>query len=397
MASPDCVPGSRRQPRILIVAGEASGDLHAANLIAAIRARLPQAEFFGIGGRRMREQGCRILVPCEEVSAMGLVEPLLHLRPILRAFRRLKRLLRSDEPPDLLITIDFQEFNLKLARAAKRAGVPVLHYVSPQVWAWRPGRTRKVAASVNKLAVIFPFEPACYDGLELDVRYVGHPLLDDLQPPMEPAAFRQSHGLEPAATVVGLFPGSRQGEIRYNLGLLADTARLLQQQRPELRFLLPVAPSLQQEEIQRVLAGRGVEVTLLTDASIYDVAAACDAIASVSGTVTLQIALVGTPLVILYRAAELTYRVARRLVKLPWIGLPNIVAGRLVVRELIQQEATPTALAAEIRRLLEDQDYRRGVEQGLAEIRSRMGEAGGSARIAQMAVELLSDDTLENQ
>jgi len=214
---------------------------------------------------------------------------------------------------------------------------------------------------------------------------------------MEPAAFRQSHGLEPAATVVGLFPGSRQGEIRYNLGLLADTARLLQQQRPELRFLLPVAPSLQQEEIQRVLAGRGVEVTLLTDASIYDVAAACDAIASVSGTVTLQIALVGTPLVILYRAAELTYRVARRLVKLPWIGLPNIVAGRLVVRELIQQEATPTALAAEIRRLLEDQDYRRGVEQGLAEIRSRMGEAGGSARIAQMAVELLSDDTLENQ
>ncbi len=328
------------QRRALIVTGEASGDLHGANLIRAAREVDPGLAFFGVGGKRMAEAGCEILIPGETLAVMGLVEVLGHFPVIFRAFRRLKRLLTANSRPDLLILIDFPDFNLRLARVAKRVGVPVLYYVSPQVWAWRRGRVKKIARVVDKLAVIFPFEPEFYRGQDIEVEYVGNPLLDEAQVGREREAITGAYGLDPLQPVVGLFPGSRRNELKYILETILAAADLLHQRFPGIQFLLPVAPSLEAEEFHRRLAGRALPVTVIHD-NIYDVANACDAVICVSGTVTLQTALVGTPMAILYQMAPLTYQIGRRLVRLPHVSLANIVAGREVVREFIQEAGYP--------------------------------------------------------
>lgn len=370
--------------RALIVTGEASGDLHGANLIRAARVVDPDLAFFGVGGQRMAEAGCNILIAGEELAVMGLVEVAGHFPVILRAFNRLKAILRGSERPDLLILIDFPDFNLRLAGEAKKAGVPVLYYVSPQVWAWRRGRVKKIARVVDRLAAIFPFEPAFYQGLDIEVEYVGNPLLDEAKVECGRDEFRRRNGIDPARPLVGLFPGSRRNELKYNFDTILGAAELIHRHHPQVSFLLPVAPSLNREEIARRLTGSPLPVTLVQD-SIYDVANACDAVLSVSGTVTLQIALVGTPMAILYRMAPLTYAVGRRLVKVPYIGLANIVAGEGVVREFIQDEASAENLAAEIVRILDEPEYERRIRQGLSRVRERMGEPGCSTRVARMA------------
>jgi lipid-A-disaccharide synthase len=318
---------------------------------------------------------------------MGLVEVLGHFPVILRAFNRLKALLYGPERPDVLILIDFPDFNLRLARQAKQAGVPVLYYVSPQVWAWRRGRVHKIARVVDRLAAIFPFEPEFYGGLDIEVEYVGNPLLDEARVERSREEFLRACGLDPGRPVVGLFPGSRRNELKYNFETIVAAAQLLQGQIPGVQFLLPVASSLQPAAIRERLEGKALEVTLMEE-SIYDTANACDAIITVSGTVTLQIALAGTPMAILYQMAPLTYAIGRRLVKVPHIGLANIVAGQGVVREFIQEQANPAAVAGEIVRILEDAEYNRTIRRGLAQVRARMGEPGCSARVARMASEM---------
>jgi len=375
---------------ILIVTGEASGDLHGANLIRAARELEPALHFSGIGGARMEAAGCEILVRGEEIAVMGLVEILGHFPVIRRAFNRLKAQLQGPEPPDALVLIDFPEFNLRLAKVAKAAGVPVLYYVSPQVWAWRRGRVKQIAAVVDRLAAIFPFEPELYQGLAIKVEYVGHPLLDEFHLGAERAAYLEGLGIDPARPVVGIFPGSRYNELRYNFDVMLDAAGLLREHRPDVAFLLPVAPSFRREDLQARLARRDLPVTLV-QGSIYDAANACDAVLAVSGTVTLQIALAGTPLAIVYRMAPLTYAIGRRLIKVPHIGLANIVAGEGVVREFIQDRATPASLAAEIGRILDDPDYARQLRQGLHRVRERLGEPGCSARVAGMLLSLLQE------
>ena len=336
----------------------------------------------------MRQAGCDILLPCEAISAMGFVEVLTHWRPIRQAFLQLKALLQGDSPPDMLLTVDFQEFNLRLAAAAKKAGVPVVHYVSPQLWAWRPGRARKVAAVVDKLAAILPFEPGYYAGLDIDVRYVGHPLLDDYRLELPAGALRKQLGIAPGTSVVGLFPGSRRNELKYNLPTLVATAKRLHAANPTLQFMVPVAPTLTEEPFRQVFADAGI-MAHVTRQPIYDVIAACDVVAAVSGTVTLQVALGGTPLVIFYKMAPLSYQIAKRLVNIFAVGLPNIIAGRFIVRELIQDQATAESLAAEIQKLLTDTAYRDQVATDLATVRYKMGAPGSSQRVAAMALELL--------
>nr|WP_320115671.1 lipid-A-disaccharide synthase [uncultured Desulfuromonas sp.] len=377
-------PGPRRA---LIVTGEASGDLHGANLIKAAQQLDPELTFCGVGGEKMAAAGCDILIPSSELSVMGLVEVVRHLPRIWRVFQQLKQLLFSAQPPDVVILIDSPDFNLRLARQAKKAGIPVLYYVSPQVWAWRKGRVKGISAVVDRLAAIFPFEPDCYRGYPIDVRYVGHPLLDEAGVSDDVEAIRQRYQLSGQGPTIGLFPGSRQNELTYSFPTIVETAAQLALAYPEADFVVPLAPGVAEEQLRPQLEAAGVNATFVRD-SIYDTAAVCDVVLCVSGTVTLQVALVETPMAILYKAAPLTYTIGKHLVSVEFIGLPNIVAGKSIIREFIQDDANPQALTEEIQRILNDETYHKTMKQHLADVRHRMGEPGCSGRVAQMAIEL---------
>jgi lipid-A-disaccharide synthase len=383
----DRVPDENNVRRAMIVTGEASGDLHGASLIRAAKAIDPGLSFFGAGGSCMAAEGCEIVIPSEELAVMGLVEVVGHLPVLWQAFRRLKSLLRGKHRPDVLVLIDFQEFNLLLARQAKRAGVPVLFYIGPTVWAWRQGRVKSIARAVDRLAVIFPFEPAYYANEEIAVEYVGHPLLDEAQVTRERSDFLQGAGLDPMRPVVGLFPGSRKSELRYNLPVILEAAGLILRQIPGVQFLLPVASSFTREDMVDRLGDCTVPVQLVQE-SIYNTINACDAIISVSGTVTLQIALIGTPMAIVYKTAPLNFAIGRRVVRVAHIGLANIVVGREVVREFVQDAASAENIAGEIIKILKEPDYNAMIRRDLAGIRREMGEPGCARRVARMASEM---------
>ena len=376
--------------RIMIVTGEASGDLHGAKLMSAITAQLPDTKFFGVGGKNMAAKGCEILIPGEELAVMGIVEIVGHLPVILRAFNKVKREFYGSNKPDALVLIDFPEFNLRLARQAKKAGIPVLYYVSPQVWAWRRGRVKKIAAVVDSLAAIFPFEPAFYDGQDILVKYVGHPLLDEFEEAGNCQNLRSRLQIAQNKKVVGLFPGSRHNELRYMLDTLVESAQLIFDKEPESHFLVPVANTLSLADIQSHFPSKlPVSFIESDDATIYDVACSCDTILTVSGTVTLQIALVGTPMAIFYKVSPLTYSIGKRLIKVDHAGLANIVAESRIAPEFIQDMATPQNLADEALRVLNDSQYACDMRSALEQVHTKLGEPGCSARVADMLLDLL--------
>ena len=382
-----------KKSRVMIVASEASGDIHGAKVIKAVQELSPSTTFTGVGGQRMSAAGCEILIPGEDLAVMGLVEVVGHLPVVWRSLQKLKKVLHGDMRPDALVLIDSPEFNLRLAKYAKRAGVPVLYYVSPQVWAWRRGRVRTIAGVVDKLAAIFPFEPEFYRGLDIDVRYVGHPLLDEFRITRSRQALLEDLQVSPDRPVVGLFPGSRRNELKYMLGTLVATAEQLLCRQPDINFLVPVASTLTREEIaSRFPSGIPVTFVDADEASIYDIANACDAIASVSGTVTLQIALVGTPMVIFYKLSPVSYAIGKLLVKIDHFGLANIVAGKRIVKELVQDEANAEVISAEILRILHDDAYAQQLRSDLASIQQDLGDPGCSERVAEMLLELIEKD-----
>ncbi len=375
--------------RIMIVAGEASGDLHGSNLVKEALRIDPGLSFFGIGGRRMRDEGVAILVDSSEMAVVGLVEVISHSRVIYRAYSILKKIIRSD-PPDLLILIDYPDFNLHLAKVAKRAGVKVLYYISPQVWAWRAGRVKKIARLVDRMAVVFPFEVPFYEKEGVPVSFVGHPLVDTVHPTMTRPEAQACFSLDPHKKTVGLFPGSRKGEIRNLLATIMDAAAFLRKHYPELQFILPLASSLSGADIAPFIGSNPLNIRVV-EGKIYDVMQVCDAIISVSGTVTLEAALMGVPMVIIYRVSPLTYAVGKRLIKVDHIGICNIVAGERVVRELIQDDAEPGWIAAEIGRILSDEAYAREMRAKLAGVKAKLGAGGGSARVAKLLVEMVKE------
>jgi len=371
----------------MIVAGEASGDSYGADVVQQALLLDPGFHFFGIGGVRMRAAGVTTLVDSAEMAVMGLVEVLRHFRVISAAFKKLKNILQ-DDPPELLILIDYPGFNIRLAHAAKKAGVKVLYYISPKVWAWKSGRIKSIAASVDHIAVIFPFEVPLYQKAGLPVTFVGHPLLDMVDVRMKPDDAAISFGLDPGQKIVGLFPGSRRSEIERILPTILDAAGRLQRQFPDLQFVLPLASTLQDGDLLPILAGVNIPV-IITRERIHDLIRACDAIIAASGTVTLEIALIGTPMVIVYRLAPLTYWLAKRLVKVRHIGLCNIVAGETVVKELIQHDATPAAISAEMERILGNVLYASEMKQRLSAVRSQLKCGGASANVARLALSLM--------
>jgi lipid-A-disaccharide synthase len=383
--TPPCDNTSLR--RVMIVAGEASGDIYGADLVRQSHQMDPGLRYFGIGGVRMREAGVVTLVDSADMAVMGLVEVISHFGVISAAFKKLKRIL-LDNPPELLILIDYPGFNLRLANVAKKAGVKVLYYISPKVWAWKAGRVKAIAACVNHIAVIFPFEVPLYEKAGVPVTFVGHPLLDLVDVNMKRDDAAKSFGLDPSRKTVGLFPGSRRSEIERMLPTILESARCLQEQFSDVQFVLPLASTLQESDCLPQLEAAGIPV-IITRERIHDLIRACDAVISVSGTVTLEVALIGTPMVIIYKLAPLTYALAKRLVKIEHIGLCNIVAGETVVKELIQQNATPDRISAEIEKILGNVLYANEIKQKLAAVRSQLKCGGASANVARLIQSIL--------
>jgi lipid-A-disaccharide synthase len=379
--------GNVANKRIMIIAGEASGDLHGSSLVREALALDPSLHFFGIGGSLMRSEGVDTLVDAREMAVVGLVEVIAHFPTIFRAFRKMENILKQN-PPDLLILIDYPDFNLRLAKVAKSLGVEVLYYISPQVWAWRVGRVKKIARIVDHMAVVFPFEVPFYEKEGLPVTFVGHPLVDSVRPTRSREDAQELFGIDPHRKTVGLFPGSRKQEIRKHLPLLLDSARLLQARFPDLQFILPLASSLERADVSPYLDSSGIDVNVI-EGKGHDVIQVCDAIISVSGTVTLEIALLGVPMVIIYRVSPMTYQVGKRLIRVDHIGICNIVADERVVRELIQHDAEPSAIAEEIARILTDPSYADTIRSGLARVRKRLGGGGCSSRVARIVLEML--------
>jgi lipid-A-disaccharide synthase len=374
--------------RVMIIAGEASGDLHAARLVNGVRKTHPEIRFYGIGGSEMRQAGVNILVDSSELAVVGLIEVLVHRKVIFAALNRMRELLHSD-PPDLLILTDYPDFNLRLAQTAKDAGVKVLFYISPQVWAWRQGRVRKIRRIVDMMAVVFPFEADFYSRHQVPVRYVGHPLADEVHASADRTTLLRQFGLDSDCPVVGLFPGSRKSEIRRLLPIILNSAERLKRQFPDLQFLLPIASTLTGAELEPYLARHPALSVVTVAGRPYDVMQACDAIVTVSGTVTLEIALIGTPMVIINKLAWLTYQIVRHMVKLEHIGLCNIVAAEPLVPELIQHAARPKRIADEIARMLTDEDYQQGIRENLSRVRALLAQPPAQGDVSDLTLEML--------
>lgn len=341
---------------IALVAGELSGDLLGADLMAALRTHYPHARFSGIGGPGMIKQGLRSLVPLERLAVMGLVEVLRHLPELLRIRRRLYRELLAD-PPAVFIGIDAPDFNLGLERRLRIRGIPTVHYVSPSVWAWRPWRVRKIARSVDLMLTLLPFEAAFYQRHGVPVRYVGHPLADTITPHNDPLLARQSlHLAVPTGgRIVALLPGSRRGEVGRLGPLLLDTAAWIWARRPEVHFLLPAATPELFEILESMRAERTPMLPLtLVQGRSREVMAAADVVLLASGTATLEAMLLKRPMVVAYRVAPVTAWIARRLLTVSHFALPNLLAGRALVPEFVQDAATVDHLGPAVLRWLDD-------------------------------------------
>lgn len=385
-----------RPLRIGIVAGEASGDILGAGLIRALRQRYPQVRFEGIAGELMLKEGCEPLYPLERLSVMGLVEVLGRLPELLRERRRLVRYF-IDNPPDLFIGIDAPDFTLGMERKLKAAGIPTVHYVSPSVWAWKRKRIYKIKQSTDLLLSLFPFEAEIYQPTQQNLRFVGHPLADEIPAAIDFSAARKRY-CSPAGgerPMVALLPGSRGSEIKYLARPFLETARWLQAQRPELHFVLPAANQYRFEQLQDLVNEdfNDLNLSLVLQGS-REVMAVSDAILIASGTATLEACLLQKPMVVAYRMASLTYRIYSRLIKSRWVSLPNVLAGEEMVPEVLQEGVEPEVLGPLVLRALEDEPYRKRLARVFGVIGEQLRQ-DASERAADAVIELLESRRAE--
>jgi lipid-A-disaccharide synthase len=373
------------RPKIFISAGEASGEHYAAQLIPAIRKLVPDAEFFGLGGQRMEALGFRRIVRAEDVAVMGITEIIRHIPHIYGEYRKLKASIAA-EHPDASILIDFPDVNLSLARTLHGLGIPVIYFVSPQLWAWKKYRIRRVRRYVDRMLVIFPFEESFYRDHGVKATFVGHPLAEVPLPSISRKEFADQYGLDPSKSWVGLLPGSRFKEIRLNLPEMIEAASQL---HPSCEFLLPLAPTLTPEHIDQVramLPANGPRIILVDDArtTLYHARASVVA----SGTATVEAALIGNPFIVVYRVSKVTYSVARRVVKVPYVAMVNLIAGREVVPELIQDDFTAANVVSHLQNLLCDEAVRSRIQADLAKV-------GASLHSARSPIEQVAGITME--
>ena len=372
-------------PRLLVVSGEPSGELYAALLVRHLRELRPGLEVFGLGGDHLQAEGATLLAHVRDLAVIGLLEVLSHLRELRAVFRRVLDEVDRD-PPAAAVLVDYPDFNLRLARQLHRRGIPVVYYVSPQVWAWRRGRVQAIRETVARMLVIFPFEEALYREAGVPVEFVGHPLVD-LEPPSDRGDFLRSHGVSPERDVIAVLPGSRPKEIAHNLPGLAGAIASLHAWRPDLEFLLPLAPAIDPALLEPAL--RGLPVRLIPHGNSRNVLAASQAAMVASGTATVEAAIQGAPMVVVYRLSRLTHFLGRRFVKVPHVAMVNLIAGKRAVPELIQHDFTPERVAAEVRSLLGQPDRREAMKRDLEEVRRRLGARGASERAAAAVNALL--------
>jgi len=368
---------------IMLSAGEASGDLHGGTLCAALRELAPGLRLVGMGGARMAAAGMDIVADPTGHAVVGASEAVSRLPTLYAAYRALVRRLRQ-ERPRALVLIDFPEFNMRLARRARREGVPVVYFIPPQLWAWRKGRLRLMARLASRVLAVFPFERALYEEAGVPVEFVGHPLLDVLPLDLTRGEARRRLLLGADATVVGLLPGSRREEVTRLLPPMLEAAGRLAARDGRRRFLLGLAPSVDRRLVEGPLAARGTAVPAIEvlEQRTHEIMAASDALLIASGTATLEAALLGAPMVVCYRVSRVTEVVSRLLIRLRWISLPNIVSGRAIVPEILQGAVSGQRLALEAERLLVDREAARSQRQAFDDLRGKLGEPGVGRRAA---------------
>jgi len=371
---------------VTILAGEASGDQHGAKLVSAMQKKTPSLFFCGMGGDALRRAGVRIVVEASELTVVGITEVFVKIPAILKGMAKIKKLLSSLKP-DLLILIDFPDFNLHIAAVAKKLDIPVLYYISPQIWAWRQGRVKRISQLVDHMAVILPFEQRFYKEHNVPVTFVGHPLLDANLP----AAVPDLNAGPNVPTVIGLVPGSRDIEIIRHLPVMLDSADILTKRLEQVTFIISHAPSVERKRIQAVIEGHHLraKVEVISD-GVEKVFERCDAIVAASGTVTLQAAIYGIPMVIIYKVSPVSAWLAKALIRLPNVGLVNLVAGRELVPELLQENATGDNIAQAIQKLLNDEEEFHHLKHQLIALRDMLGGGGASERVADLALEMLT-------
>ena len=374
--------------RILISAGEASGDIHAAAVTAAIKKIDSSAEVFGMGGDALRNAGGEVLFDIKDHGVMGFVEVLKKL-PALFKLRDDFEKVMDERKPDCLITVDYPGFNMKLAKLAHDKGIPVVSYIAPSAWAWHKSRAKKVAKIVDKVACIFPFEYDVYKEAGAPVEFVGHPLVDIVKPKMSQAEAMTFAGKEEGKKLILLMPGSRLMEIEKMLPTLLEAAKLIKKQLPEVSFVMPRAGTIPISLLEEKIKASGLEVKI-TEGNNYDLFSVADLALATSGTVTLEAALCGLGSVIVYKTNPVTYFIAKLVVNIPHIGLPNIVAAKSVLPELIQNDFTPAKVAQEALALLESERNAK-MKEGLAYVKERLGKPGAVGRVAESVLKIAGE------
>ncbi len=376
-----------KSKKILLVAGETSGDLHGSHLVEAIQRIHPEIQFLGVGGEGLKSAGMKLLYPSHALSVVGITEVFAKLGSILKALRTLKRSLER-EKPDLVILIDFPDFNLRLARIAHCRGIPILYYISPQIWAWRPKRVKLIARVVKKMVVLFPFEVPLYEAAGVDVEWVGHPLLDIVKPTLPKEMAFQQFGLDSRKRTIGLLPGSRIHEIERLLPSLLGSAHLLQEEIPNLQFVIPLAPGIPKTTLSDQIKNGSVPVKVV-EGFTYDVMNLCELLITASGTATLEGAILGKPMIIIYKVSFPSYCVGKALIRVDHIGLVNLVAEKEIAPELIQKDVNPRRIAGEAFRILKDPLLSRKMSESMGEVRQKLGDPGAAERAARVVCSML--------
>ena len=374
----------------MLVVGEASGDMHGARLVKALSEKDQTLRFFGVAGEQLKQTKLEPLLDVSQIARMGLVELAGSLRSLWQAYRTLGQALR-ERRPDLLVLIDFPEFNMRLARLATKLAIPVLYYISPQIWAWRKGRVRQIARCVDHMAVVFPFEVALYESQGVKVSFVGHPLLDVVRSQEPREAVLAQLALDAKKRTIAILPGSRRGEVAYHLPVLLDAALRLSRDL-SLQFLVIRASTVDRQDVESLLKRVPLKIPIVEEKR-YDALNACDLAWTASGTATVETALLLKPMIIVYRLSWLTYALARMLVNLRQVGMVNIIAGKAVVPELIQSDLTAAGLVKETRTLLDNPDLSARTVQKLAAVRAQLGTPGAADRVADIALSMLGQES----